>query len=47
MANVSGAQAAGAAAVQAALSSDAARRKDEPAHKSSGYGLPCAKCHLY
>jgi len=23
------------------------RRKDESAHKSSGYGLPCAKCHLY
>src|SRR5436853_7683998 len=47
MANVSGAQAASAAAVQPALTSDAARRKDEAAHKSSGYGLPCAKCHLY
>src|SRR5436305_3129988 len=47
MANVSGAQAGSAAAVQPALTSDAARRKDEPAHKSSGYGLPCAKCHLY
>ena len=47
MANVSGAQAGSAAAVQPTLTSDAARRKDEAAHKSSGYGLPCAKCHLY
>jgi hypothetical protein len=47
MANVSGAQGPSAVAVQSALASDAVRRKDEPAHKSSGYGLPCAKCHLY
>lgn len=44
MANLSGAQAsATAAAVQAALTA----RTDESPRKSSGYGLPCAKCHLY
>ena len=38
-----------AAAVQAALAKDGARRTDASGsvRKASGYGLPCAKCHLY
>jgi hypothetical protein len=38
-----------AAAVQAALTKDGARRADASGsvRKASGYGLPCAKCHLY
>jgi len=57
MANLSGTQQGNAsgAAVQAALANDgAARRRDaatksaaESPRKISGYGLPCAKCHLY
>lgn len=40
-------------AVQAAVTKEAARRVEataalaNPARKPAGYGLPCAKCHLY
>lgn len=46
MANQSGSQhvSASGAAAQAAPS---LRHKDDSPRKSSGYGLPCAKCHLY
>ena len=45
-------QGSGAAAAQAALAKDGARRKasdglEESSRKISGYGLPCSKCHLY
>ena len=43
-------QAGGSAAgAQAALARDAARRADASGspRKTSGYGLPCSKCHLY
>lgn len=53
MANLTGIQqsSATAAAVQPALNKNsrdsALRSKDESPRKHSGYGLPCAKCHLY
>ncbi len=54
MANATGTQqGSGGAAVQAALAKEAAARRAESSkptesvRKSSGYGLPCAKCHLY
>lgn len=40
-------------AAQTALAKDAALRRmasdpaEQPARKAAGYGLPCAKCHLY
>lgn len=42
-------QSAGAAgAAQAAMPKESSLRRGDPsARKSSGYGLPCAKCHLY
>src|SRR3954469_2372683 len=52
MANVTGnPKASAGTAVQAALANQSAVRRSEgvkgEARKSSGYGLPCAKCHLY
>ena len=54
MPNLTGMQQGSAAAVQTALTKDAPSRRDsavksrdESPRKSSGYGLPCAKCHLY
>jgi len=38
-------QSGGSAAAQAALATENGRAA--AAHKASGYGLPCAKCHLY
>jgi hypothetical protein len=53
MANLTGTQqGSSGVAVQAALAKEAAARRAEsklaePSRTSSGYGLPCAKCHLY
>src|SRR5581483_7046659 len=52
MANLSGSQGSAGAAAQAAMAKEAAARRDsrssgDSPRKSSGYGLPCAKCHLY
>src|SRR5437868_11789935 len=48
MANASGTQqGSSAAAVQVARRTEVARAAAENARKPSGYGLPCAKCHLY
>jgi hypothetical protein len=48
MANPSGTQqGSSAAAVQTARRVEASRAAAETARKPSGYGLPCAKCHLY
>src|SRR5204862_6344886 len=57
MANPNGMHHGGAtaAAVQSALAKDASVHRDasfsksneQSPRKSSGYGLPCAKCHLY
>jgi hypothetical protein len=48
MANLSGTQqGSSGAAVQAARRAEAPRAAAQTARKPSGYGLPCAKCHLY
>ena len=54
MPNLAGTQQGSAAAVQPALTKNlssqgdsALKSRDESPRKSSGYGLPCAKCHLY
>jgi hypothetical protein len=53
MANPTGTHAGAAAAAQPALAKQVARRTEaskavpELNSKASGYGLPCAKCHLY
>ncbi len=51
--NITHAQQGAGTAVQAALAREAGVRKsdiassNDPQRKSVGYGLPCAKCHLY
>src|SRR3954465_5717149 len=48
MANPSGTQqGSSAAAVRTGRRVEASRAAAETARKPSGYGLPCAKCHLY